>query len=73
MTFISATGVAPEDSWYKSSYSGGTGNNCVEVAHPNSTIYVRDSKNSKGPVLALAPETWSSFIGLARSGEIDLS
>ncbi|MEU4028071.1 DUF397 domain-containing protein [Streptomyces anulatus] len=64
-----AHGPIPENTWVKSSYSDGTGNNCIEVSDQSSTIYVRDSKNKKGPVLALSPQTWASFVGLACSDE----
>jgi hypothetical protein len=37
--------------WRKSSYSGPNGGECVEVAHVEGVIAVRDSKNSAGPLL----------------------
>ncbi|MEV7971082.1 DUF397 domain-containing protein [Sphaerisporangium sp. NPDC088356] len=41
--------------WYKSSYSGGNGGSCVEVAGlAGDRIAVRDSKNPSGPILAVA-------------------
>ncbi|MFF7073587.1 DUF397 domain-containing protein [Streptomyces pseudovenezuelae] len=51
------------ESWRKSSYSGGSGGNCLEVAlgHPT-TVPVRDSKNPHGPRLTLRPESWSVFV-----------
>ncbi|MBL1098802.1 DUF397 domain-containing protein [Streptomyces coffeae] len=66
--------MAPEDAWYKSSYSGGSGNSCVEIADVTATrgvIGVRDSKKPDGPALQFSPDGWSSFIGLVRSGEVD--
>jgi hypothetical protein len=52
-----------ELAWFKSSYSGGTdGESCVEVAHAPGTVHVRDSKNTAGPRLALAPEAWAAFV-----------
>ncbi|ANS66073.1 hypothetical protein SLINC_3849 [Streptomyces lincolnensis] len=49
--------------WHKSSYSGGSGGNCLEVADGNPTIIpVRDSKNPRGPKLAFRPEAWSAFL-----------
>ena len=57
-----------ELAWFKSSYSSGSGDNCVEVAACPSTIHFRDSKNRRnrqnprGPQLALAPATWTEFI-----------
>ncbi|WP_406138014.1 DUF397 domain-containing protein [Streptomyces sp. NBC_01089] len=45
----------------KSSYSSGNGE-CVEVALnvPN-TVAVRDSKDTAGPVIRLAPAAWDAF------------
>ncbi|MEU6242961.1 DUF397 domain-containing protein [Streptomyces sp. NPDC047024] len=51
-----------ETTWRKSSYSGGSGGNCLEVADTHPThIPVRDSKNP-GPNLTLRPEAWSAFV-----------
>jgi hypothetical protein len=42
--------------WRKSSFSGGSGGNCVEVAtNLPGVIAVRDSKDPDGPALALTP------------------
>ena len=49
-------------SWHKSSYSSSGDGDCVEVATCPSTIHIRDSKNTQGPQLALAPTTWTTFI-----------
>ncbi|MFD0443927.1 MULTISPECIES: DUF397 domain-containing protein [Streptomyces violaceusniger group] len=65
--------MAPEDAWYKSSYSGGSGNSCVEVAHVIAAcgrIAVRDSKDPSGPALLFSPAGWSSFVGLVRSSKV---
>ncbi|MFJ9822377.1 DUF397 domain-containing protein [Streptomyces sp. NPDC101151] len=65
--------MAPEDAWYKSSYSGGSGNSCVEIADVIATrgvVGVRDSKDPSGPALQFSPVGWSSFVGLVRSGEV---
>jgi uncharacterized protein DUF397 len=37
--------------WRRSSYSGGGGSECVELAFPPVRVAVRDSKNPNGPVL----------------------
>ncbi|MBW4716923.1 DUF397 domain-containing protein [Saccharothrix obliqua] len=37
--------------WRKSSYSGGNGGDCVELAHVGGRLLVRDSKNPEGPTL----------------------
>ncbi|GHB47372.1 DUF397 domain-containing protein [Streptomyces umbrinus] len=51
-----------ELAWFKSSYSGSEGDDCVEVAASPAAIHVRDSKNSRGPQLALSPDAWAGFI-----------
>jgi len=38
--------------WRKSSFSGGD-NECVEVAHLDDAVAVRDSKNPDGPTLTV--------------------
>jgi hypothetical protein len=49
--------------WMKSSYSGGSGDNCVEVAElPGGSIAVRDSKNANGPVLDFSADEWRAFV-----------
>ncbi|MDQ1027307.1 hypothetical protein QF035_004889 [Streptomyces umbrinus] len=49
--------------WHKSTYSGGGGNECLEVADGNPTLVpVRDSKNPLGPKLAFRAEAWSAFV-----------
>ncbi|MFJ3965427.1 DUF397 domain-containing protein [Streptomyces sp. NPDC090036] len=48
--------------WRKSSYSGNTGGECVEVAAQPGQIAVRDSKNPGGPAFAVAPEAFATFV-----------
>ncbi|MFJ9376218.1 DUF397 domain-containing protein [Streptomyces sp. NPDC101455] len=49
--------------WHKSSYSGGDGGDCLEVADGNPVLVpVRDSKNPLGPKLVFRAEAWSSFV-----------
>ena len=49
--------------WVKSSRSGPTGGNCVEVAAGAAAgrVMVRDSKDTGGPVLDFSPEAWRLF------------
>jgi hypothetical protein len=48
--------------WHKSTYSGGTGGNCVEVARNlPGIIAVRDSQDPAGPALAFSPADWHAF------------
>jgi Domain of unknown function (DUF397) len=48
--------------WRKSSYSGGTTANCVEVATGKGTILVRDSKSPQTPALRFDHAAWSQFL-----------
>ncbi|MFC7511907.1 DUF397 domain-containing protein [Streptomyces thermocarboxydus] len=51
--------------WVKSSYSGTSGGDCVEVAVREDTVYVRDSKAVEAPVLRIGRDGWATFVGLA--------
>ena len=54
--------------WVKSSYSGPTGGNCVEVARiGGGLVAVRDSQRAAGPALVFPVRVWSAFIGQART------
>jgi hypothetical protein len=48
-------------SWRKSSYSGGNGGNCIQVADLPGTVAVRDSKDPDGPALLFRPAEWAAF------------
>jgi hypothetical protein len=60
-------------SWRKSSYSGGEGGNCVEVAAlPDGGWGVRDTKDKgAGPVLLFTASEWAAFTVGVRAGEFD--
>ncbi|WP_405734353.1 DUF397 domain-containing protein [Streptomyces sp. NBC_01537] len=53
--------------WFKSSYSGSGGGDCVEVAMPPGNAYVRDSKDAHGPRLTFASAQWSAFVSFTRN------
>ncbi|WP_121710577.1 DUF397 domain-containing protein [Streptomyces sp. E5N91] len=53
--------------WFKSSYSGTEGGDCVEVAVSTAVVHVRDSKAAAGPVVTVSPNAWAGFVGLASS------
>ncbi|MEC4016581.1 DUF397 domain-containing protein [Streptomyces sp. H27-D2] len=53
-----------ELAWFKSSYSGSSGDNCVEVAVRPETVLVRDSKDTGLPHLAVSRDTWTAFTAL---------
>ncbi|MEU3728380.1 DUF397 domain-containing protein [Streptomyces sp. NPDC033538] len=51
--------------WRKSSYSGNTGGDCVEVADvrpAGAAVPVRDSKKPAGPVVTVSAGAWSAFV-----------
>ncbi|WP_236246751.1 DUF397 domain-containing protein [Streptomyces sp. CC210A] len=57
--------------WIKSSHSGDDGGDCVEIASGvPGLVPVRDSKDPDGPVLAFERDTWASFVGAVRGGEL---
>ncbi|WP_405830264.1 MULTISPECIES: DUF397 domain-containing protein [unclassified Streptomyces] len=73
-TIQNLTGVL----WRKSSYSGGTGGDCVECAPLGTAAWrkasysgttgggglvaVRDSKNPDGPAFTVAPTAFTAFV-----------
>lgn len=49
--------------WRKSSRSGTSGGNCVEVAdNLPGVVGVRDSKDPTGPALTFGPAAWRRFV-----------
>ncbi|MFF7638783.1 DUF397 domain-containing protein [Streptomyces canus] len=52
-----------ESNWRKSSYSGGQGGNCVEIAETaTATVAVRDSRTPAGPILTIDPAAFTTFV-----------
>ncbi|WLQ34176.1 DUF397 domain-containing protein [Streptomyces castrisilvae] len=69
MTDNPSAGDASAMNWFKSSYSdSSSGNNCVEVAAAPDTVLVRDSKNTRGPMLAFEESAWAEFTTYAAEG-----
>ncbi|MDX3838184.1 DUF397 domain-containing protein [Streptomyces europaeiscabiei] len=62
---METTGAAAELYWFKSSYSGGAGGECVEVAACRQAIHVRDSKDMTRPGLEVDAAAWQAFVGFA--------
>lgn len=57
--------------WRKSSRSNDQGL-CIEVAdNLAGVVGVRDSKDLRGPVLAVSRPGWAAFVVAARSGHFD--
>ncbi|MFG1870564.1 DUF397 domain-containing protein [Micromonospora arborensis] len=49
--------------WRKSTRSGASGGNCIEVAsNMPGVVAVRDSKDVTGPALTFSPVAWSVFV-----------
>jgi len=59
----------PAGAWRKSSFSSNNG--CVEVADTATHVWVRDSKDRGGPVLAFTRHEWTVFLAGVRAGEFD--
>jgi len=56
--------------WIKSSHSGPTGGNCVEVAFlADGDVAMRNSRHPDGPALVFTGPEWAAFLGGACGGE----
>ncbi|WP_326743155.1 DUF397 domain-containing protein [Streptomyces sp. NBC_01768] len=53
--------------WRKSSYSNGTGGECVEIADLQSAVGVRDSKQPRGPRISVHHSAWARFVASLRA------
>ncbi|AJT64234.1 DUF397 domain-containing protein [Streptomyces chattanoogensis] len=64
MTSAAAPHISDDLTWFKSTYSGSEGGDCIEVATCSShhAIHVRDSKNPEGPTLTLGATAWAAFV-----------
>ncbi|GAA4295329.1 hypothetical protein GCM10023086_08220 [Streptomyces venetus] len=67
MTIQGSTGSA-RPAWFRSSYSNGAGGECVECAHTDDGILVRDSKAAKAQVVAVGSAAWRPFVQAMISG-----
>lgn len=57
--------------WRKSSYSNGSGGDCVEVGPARGATLVRDSKQrGTGPVLGFPADGWHAFTTGIRTGSL---
>ncbi len=55
--------------WRKSTYSGGSGGDCVEVADGVPGVMpVRDSKDPEGPALVFGADAWTAFVADVKAG-----
>ncbi|GAA2239976.1 DUF397 domain-containing protein [Streptomyces indiaensis] len=54
--------------WRKSTYSNGSGGDCLEVCDAHTAVVpVRDSKVPHGPVLTITAPAWTSFVTSLKS------
>ncbi|MCU4746512.1 MULTISPECIES: DUF397 domain-containing protein [unclassified Streptomyces] len=54
-----------EIAWFKSSYSGTQGDDCIEIAITERAVFVRDSKDASRKSFAVSREGWASFARFA--------
>ena len=57
-----------ELAWFKSSYSGSSGDDCVEVAIAEWVVHVRDSKDVSRSHFAVVSEGWTRFVQFIAGG-----
>ncbi|MHA7961998.1 DUF397 domain-containing protein [Streptomyces sp. L500] len=66
-----AHAIRAQAGWFKSSYSNGTGGECLEAAFAaDGTASIRDSKEIGGPVLAFSCAAWGGFVTGIREGKL---
>ncbi|MEV1020379.1 DUF397 domain-containing protein [Streptomyces sp. NPDC050264] len=56
--------------WRKSSYSGTSGGECVEVAALPTAVAVRDSKNPAVGPFRVTPHAFTAFLAAASRGRV---
>ncbi|MCP9956793.1 DUF397 domain-containing protein [Streptomyces sudanensis] len=54
-----------ELAWFKSSYSGTQGDDCVEVAMAEQAVHIRDSKDVTRPAFVVGRGGWGRFVRFA--------
>ncbi|MER7952077.1 DUF397 domain-containing protein [Streptomyces sp. NPDC096079] len=66
--------MAPQNAWFKSSYSDSNGGACIEVADlvQRGTVGTRDSKQSDGPMFESSPTAWSTFVACVAEGKFSV-
>jgi hypothetical protein len=57
--------------WFTSSFSGGNGDTCVEVAFLPDGVAVRDTKDRVLTAHRYPARSWSEFLAGVRAGEFD--
>ncbi|MFE1340641.1 DUF397 domain-containing protein [Streptomyces sp. NPDC058733] len=62
MNTAESSAVASGLTWFKSSYSGAEGGDCIEVAADRGAVHIRDSKAVTGPVIRVSRKAWAGFV-----------
>ncbi|MEU2516412.1 DUF397 domain-containing protein [Streptomyces syringium] len=62
--------IASPVGWFKSSYSNGSGGECLETAVGEGHTTVRDSKDPGRATLAFSHRAWADFVGAMRMGRL---
>jgi Domain of unknown function (DUF397) len=66
---VTSAGAIPS-TWIKSSFSGPTGGDCVEVAFlDDGQVAMRNSRCPDGPALVFTQAEWTAFVGGLRDGQ----
>jgi hypothetical protein len=60
--------AAGEPHWFKSSYSSGSGGDCVEIAKAGPAVLIRDSKRPDTAVLNVPADQWTAFVRMTIRG-----
>jgi hypothetical protein len=60
--------MTSDNHWRKSSYSGGSGGDCIEIADQAGRLLVRDTKDRVGAALRFSSAAWRRFIGQVKTG-----
>ncbi|MEU3145920.1 MULTISPECIES: DUF397 domain-containing protein [unclassified Streptomyces] len=63
--------MSTELAWFKSSYSGSGGGNCIEVAVRPEAVHIRDSKDKRIRPLVVTPTAWAAFAALSAGASLD--
>ncbi len=54
-----------ELAWFKSSYSGTQGDDCLEITVAEQAIHIRDSKDLTRPPFTVGGASWTPFVRFA--------
>ncbi|MEV4256507.1 DUF397 domain-containing protein [Spirillospora sp. NPDC049652] len=58
--------------WRKSSYSGGSSGQCVEVAQASAMVGIRDSKDPDAGHLAVGRTAFAGLLARVKAGDLSL-